>query len=58
MTCTRRSCATDPLELRLHAARDECLLAHLRALLNRTDPVPEHVTAAARAAFSAHRTNG
>jgi hypothetical protein len=58
VTYARRSCATHPRELRPHAARDEHLLALLRALINRTDPVPEHVTAAAQSAFSAHRSNG
>jgi hypothetical protein len=57
VTYTRRSGATHPRALRLHAARDERLLAHLRALLDRTDPAPEHVIAAARSAFSAHKSN-
>jgi hypothetical protein len=33
-------------------ARDECLLAHLRELALQVDAAPEHVTAAARSAFS------
>ena len=53
MSCSRRSSATFWRSLQLQEARDERLLARLRELQLRLDPVPEHAITAARSALGA-----
>jgi hypothetical protein len=51
LTCSRRSHAMFTPALPLASERDECLLARLRQLGRRCDPVPEHALASARCAL-------
>jgi hypothetical protein len=53
VTCSRRSSGKLPRSLQPQAGRDDRLLARLRELAQRFDPMPEHTAAAARSAFSA-----
>ena len=57
MTCSRRSRVTSPRSRQLQTERDERLLARLRELGRRCDPVTEEVTAAARSALHGAGSN-